>query len=113
MLRIRRAQKFSGPPTRIRVLVSEAGTSWDVQAGAVVDVPRELADALIRKQACAPGPAPDERPTLRRGRVMPGRLTDADARAVLSAALENVNQAGQEMLKSRKDALAELDEQRR
>ena len=112
MLRIRRAQKFSGPPTRIRVLVSEAGTSWDVQAGAVVDVPRELADALIRKQACAPGPA-RRAADLRRGRVMPGRLTDADARAVLSAAVENVNQAGQEMLKSRKDALAELDEQRR
>jgi hypothetical protein len=42
---------------------------------------------------------------------MPGRLTDADARAVLSAALENVDQAGQEMLKSREAALAELDEQ--
>ena len=62
MLRIRRAQKFSGPPTRIRVLVSEAGTSWDVQAGTVVDVPKALADVLIRKQHARLA-RPDERLT--------------------------------------------------
>ena len=57
-----RAEKFIGPPTRIRVLVSEAGTSWDVQAGTVVDVPKALADVLIRKQHARLA-RPDERLT--------------------------------------------------
>jgi hypothetical protein len=45
-----RAQRFAGPPTRIRVLVSEAATSWSVQAGELIDAPKELADILIRKK---------------------------------------------------------------
>ena len=44
------------------MLVSEAGTSWDVQAGTVVDVPKALADVLIRKQHARLA-RPDERLT--------------------------------------------------
>jgi len=43
-------ERFSGPPTRIRVLRGEAGTSWSTETGTVIEVPRGHAEFLIGKK---------------------------------------------------------------
>lgn len=40
--------KFSGPLMRVKVLVAEAGAFWDLQPGAVVNLPAELAAPRLR-----------------------------------------------------------------
>jgi hypothetical protein len=43
-----RRPRFSGPPTWIRALVTVAEATWDMTAGALIQVPMERADAEIR-----------------------------------------------------------------
>jgi hypothetical protein len=43
-----RAEKFSGPLVRVRVPVGEAGASFALEPGVVMDLPRQLAEPRLK-----------------------------------------------------------------
>ena len=58
-----RRQTFSGPLTRIRVLLGESSAyGWATEAGTVIEVPRQQADFLIQNKRARLA-RPDERLT--------------------------------------------------